>query len=103
MNANDDGRGLPSPFCEKIEAKVGTQLDGLIELVRKTVGVSLEANKKTSLIKLLTKEILSIKNLVEEIFEDLPSKDEVSSLKEINKDLEERLKLWLIFSERRTL
>ena len=73
MNANNDGRGLPSPFCEKIEANVGTQLDGLIELVRKTIGVSMEANKKTHLIKLLTKEILSIKNLLEEIFEDLVS------------------------------
>ena len=91
MNANNDGRGLPSPFCEKIEAKVGTQLDGLIELVRKTIGVSMEASRKTNLIKVLTKEILSIKNLLEEIFEDLPSKDEVSSLKEINKDLKERL------------
>lgn len=91
MNANNDGRGLPSPFCEKKEAKIGTELDGLIELVRKTIGFNMDQNKKTHLIKLLTKEILSIKQLLEEIFEDLPSKDEIISLKELNQDLEERL------------
>ena len=91
MNANNDGRGLPSPFCEKKEAKIGTELDGLIELVRKTIGISMDQSKKTHLIKILTKEILSIKHLLEEVFEDLPSKDEIISLRDLNQDLEERL------------
>ena len=89
MKVNNDE--LPLPFCEKKEAKIGAELDELIEFVRRTIGANMESGKKAQLMKLLRKEIFSIKKLLEEVFENLPSKEEIISLKELNQDLEERL------------
>ena len=83
--------GLPSPFCEKKGSKIRTELDRLLEYVKKSFGSQLEPNRKNLLMKSLENEFLKVREFMEDIFDDLPSKKDYNDLREVNKDLEERL------------
>jgi len=83
---------FPSPFCEKKnKTKVGILLNNLVETFKKAVGSQFGDSNKKKIMLSIMKEVQNVKNSIENIIDELPSKEELHSLKETNKDLEERL------------
>ena len=82
---------LPSPFCEKKESQVGAALDKLLENIQKALGTQLEATKKKEFVFAVGREVSTVKQFLEEIIKDLPSKEDLQSLTEANLHLEKQL------------
>ena len=91
LNGFTDSESLPSPFCEKKESQVGAALDKLLENIQKALGTQLEANKKRDFVVAVGREVSTVKQFLEEIIKDLPSKEDFQSLTEANIQLEKQL------------
>merc|ERR1712098_1006886 len=62
-----------------------------VETFKKAVGSQFGDSNKKKIMMGIMKEVQNVKNSIENIIDELPSKEELHSLKETNKDLEERL------------
>lgn len=92
LMSHSNNECFPSPFCEKKnKTKIGILLNNLIESFKKAIGSQFGDSNKKKIMLSIMKEVQNVKNSIETILDELPSKEELHSLKETNKDLEERL------------
>eukprot|EP00092_Neocalanus_flemingeri_P040846 GFUD01044466.1.p1 GENE.GFUD01044466.1~~GFUD01044466.1.p1 ORF type:complete len:1000 (+),score=364.95 GFUD01044466.1:67-3066(+) len=91
----DTSSSFPSPFCEKkgsgIKKEVLKFVDRLGESLRKVMVDQVEPGKSRQVMVILNKEVLAVKRVIEDMVDDLPTKDELRTMKENTADLEERL------------
>jgi len=99
LNGFNESESLPYPFCEKKESLVRAALDKLLENVRREIGTQLESNKKKEIVLALAREVNTVKQFLEEIINDLPSKEDFQSLTETNTNLSEKLSEANLFIE----
>jgi len=90
-----DINGFPSPFCEKeasdVKKEVLKFVDKLGETVRKILLEQVEPGESKQVMAALNKEIFSVKKVIEDMVDELPSKEEITKMKECTIELEEKL------------
>lgn len=91
----DSGSFFPSPFCEKegssIKKEVLMFVERIGECVRKIMMEQVEPKKSGQVMATLNREIFKVKGIIEDMADDLPSKEELRILQENNADLEQSL------------
>jgi len=91
----DTSNSFPSPFCEKKGSEVKKEVlkfvDRLGESVRKIMLDQVEPGQSRQVMTILNKEIFAVKKVIEDMVDDLPSKEELRTMKENAADLEDRL------------
>merc|ERR1719427_1031820 len=91
----DTYSGFLSPFCEKngslVKKEVLKFVDRFGESVRKIMVDKMEPGKSGQVMAILNKEVFVAKRIIEEMVDDLPSKEELKIIKENAAELEDRL------------
>jgi len=86
---------FPSPLCEKrageVKKEVIKYVEKLGESVRKIVLENSEGARSGHIMTILNKEIFSVKRQIEDMVDELPSKEELKSAKENAVELESKL------------
>merc|ERR1719206_595728 len=90
-----DINGFPSPFCEKEASEVKREVlkfvDKLGETVRKILLEQVEPGESKHVMAALNNEIFSVKKVIEDMVDELPSREELIKMKEGSIELEEKL------------